>query len=313
MPDTLTLSIIITSYTTERINDIYELLDSIIIQKYPDMEVIFVAERSQELKESIIEYGKKKNMTGLKVLFNYGEPGLSAGRNVGIHEATGDIIAFLDDDVVLFPEWLAEIMKAFEDNMVIGATGPALPLWEDDSMAWLPEEFYWLISCTAWNKLEHSDCPVEVRNAWGMNMAFRKEAFEKCGLFSNDFGYHKGLYAEDNEISLRFKQKTGGKIVCMPKAKVWHRVHKYRFTWRFIRDRALWIGRSRKALCKEARKNGNTYKLKGEKALLGRIFKSLIPGIIKQFFTRPVIAWHKMRVTVLVLYFVGWGYLTPSN
>jgi GT2 family glycosyltransferase len=136
-----------------------------------------------------------------------------------------------------------------------------------------------------------------------MNMAFRKDAFDKYGLFSNDFGYHKGIYAEDNEISKRFKLGSGGKIQCMPRAKVWHRVHNYRFSWRFIRDRSLWIGRSRKALRKES------FQLKGEKALLGRIVTNLIPRTLLLFFTKPVVAWNKLRVTVLVLFFIAVGYI----
>ena len=47
------LSIVVTSYTTERLNDIYELLDSVKTQTYSDIETIFVAERSTELCDKI--------------------------------------------------------------------------------------------------------------------------------------------------------------------------------------------------------------------------------------------------------------------
>ncbi|MCL0036315.1 glycosyltransferase family 2 protein [Dehalococcoidia bacterium] len=53
------MSIIITSYTTERLGDIYELLNSIKAQSYPDIETIFIAEHSKELYERVKEYGEE--------------------------------------------------------------------------------------------------------------------------------------------------------------------------------------------------------------------------------------------------------------
>jgi glycosyltransferase involved in cell wall biosynthesis len=56
------LSIVITSYTTERLEDILELLGSIQGQSYPDLEVVFVAERSTELRERVESYAKQRSM-----------------------------------------------------------------------------------------------------------------------------------------------------------------------------------------------------------------------------------------------------------
>ena len=95
-------------------------------------------------------------------------------------EANGDIITFTDDDALPFPEWLEEIVKTFTGgDSIIGVTGLALPLWQEESMNWFPEEFYWMIGCTAFSKLTEVE---EVRNAWGANMSFTKEAFISCLL-----------------------------------------------------------------------------------------------------------------------------------
>jgi len=239
------LSIVVTSFTTERLKDIYELLDSIKAQTYPHIETIFVAEQTKELLDKVNHYASRKHIPNLKVLFNNGEPGLSEARNVGIKEARGYIIAFVDDDVVLFPEWAKEMVNAYDDDSIIGVTGPAFPLWEDESMSWFPEEFYWIISCTTWCGWDEVR---EVRNAWGMNMSFRTEAFQKCGAFLNEFGYHKGPMAEDNEFSLRVRRKTGKRIMYSPKVRVRHRVHKYRLSQQFIKERAYWIGYSRRMM-----------------------------------------------------------------
>jgi len=78
----------------------------------------------------------------LKVILNDGKYGLSTARNVGIKHANGDIIVFVDDDVLLCPDWAEKMVEAYKDNAIIGVTGPAFPLWEDASMAWFPKEFY---------------------------------------------------------------------------------------------------------------------------------------------------------------------------
>jgi glucosyl-dolichyl phosphate glucuronosyltransferase len=305
------ISIIITSYKMDRINDIYQLLDSIHEQKYKNIETIFVAERLPELVNRISEYVKQKQMPNVVVLYNNGPSGLSAARNVGIKQAKGDYISFLDDDVVLFPEWAAATIKAFEDQSVAGVTGPAVPLWENESMSWFPDEFTWIMSCTNWSNYGEK---AEVRNAWGMNMSFRKEALEQSGLFSNDFGYHQGSMAEDNEISLRVREKTGKKIIYVRDTMVWHRVYEFRLTFKFIRERSLWIGRSRRMIrrtLRGKRTKGGT--LRQETRLLKRIIINLMPKIFLTFFTKPSIAWRKLKVTLTILWFVGRGYCFPST
>ena len=307
------LSIIITSYTTERVGDIYELLDSIKAQTYSDIETIFVAERSVELLNKVRAYASEKDAFNLKVIFNDGEPGLSAARNLGIKGAEGNIIAFVDDDALLFPDCAGEMVKAYEDDTIIGVTGPAFPLWEDESMSWFPQECYWILSCTAWSDRNEMQ---EVRNAWGMNMSFRREAFEKAVLFTSDFGLcnsKRGGWvdppSEDVDLSLRVKEKTGKHIIYNPDAKVRHRVYNYRVRQKFIMQRAYSVGYQRRMLKRlyTERDNGSDL-LSQEHKLLKRIFTRLFPNIIKTFFTSPIIAWRKLRVTVTALTFVTLGY-----
>ncbi len=298
------LSIVITSYTTERLNDIFELLDSLQSQTYSKMETIFVAERSIELYDRVKVYTEEKGIANTRVLFNHGEPGLSAARNLGIKEAKGEIIAFVDDDALPFPDWAGEMAKTYQDDSIIGVTGPAFPLWDDESMSWFPEEFYWIISCTAWadwNKL------TEVRNAWGMNMSFKREAFEKYGLFKNELGFHKGPMAEDNEFSLRVRAGTEKWLVYNPNVKLWHKVHKYRLSWRFIMERAYWIGRSRRMMrYHQADREANL--LDTEYRLLRRIITRLLPDILKGLFSHPIVSWRRLWVTLIALFFVAIGY-----
>ena len=298
------LSIVITSYTMERLKDILELLHSVQSQTYPNMETIFVAERSSELHDRVKAYADEEGIPNVNVIFNGGEPGLSAARNLGIKHAKGSIIGFIDDDALPFPDWAEEMVKTYEDDSIIGVTGPAFPLWEEESMAWFPEEFYWIISCTAWadwSKL------TEVRNVWGMNMSFKREAFEQYGLFKSEFGFHKGPMAEDNEFSLRVRAEAEKRIVYNPNIKLWHKVYKYRLSWRFIRERAYWIGRSRRMM-RLYQDNREANLLDTEYQLLRRILIRLLPNILKGLITNPIVSWRRLWVTSIALSFVAIGY-----
>ena len=45
---------------------------------------------------------------------NTHEQGLSGGKNTGAATATGDIVAFLDDDAVAEPGWLEALEEGFQ-------------------------------------------------------------------------------------------------------------------------------------------------------------------------------------------------------
>lgn len=310
------LSIIVTSYTTERLEDVFELLGGVKAQTYPNIETVFVAERSRELYDQIKTYIKENGIPNPKVIFNEGELGASAARNMGIKQARGDIIAFVDDDAIPFPDWAEEMVKTYQDGTIIGVTGPALPLWEDESAAsWFPEEFYWVIGCTAWGNWTGI---TEVRNAWTMNGSFKREALDLGGLFATSIGPQRGSMAgrkrdisEDVELSLRLKQATGKRIVYNPSVKVKHKVHTERLKAGYVSRWAYWAGFSKHKL-KKLYPQVDADPLGQEHQLLRRIIVRLLPNILKTFFTSPVIAGRKLSVTLIILFFVALGYFSHS-
>jgi glycosyltransferase involved in cell wall biosynthesis len=310
------LSIVVTSYTTERLEDIFELLNSVQGQSYRDLEVVFVAERSEELRERVASHLRQRSMANAKVVFNDGPGGLSASRNVGVREASGDIIAFADDDVVLFPDWAEEMVKTYASgDSTIGVTGPGFPRWKDQSQSWLPDELYWIISCTAftaWNGLR------EVRSAWGMNMSFRREAFDYCS-FSEDFGQTKGGQAawkagpvDDAEFSINLRLRTGKAIVYNPKVRVWHQVYPYRLGFAFVRGQAYWQGYTKALLRRIYREDEDTRSLVREYDLLRRVLLRLLPRTLGELFHSPAVAGKKLAITANALIHVALGYAAAS-
>ena len=308
------VSIITTCYTLDRLKDIAELLDSIKAQSYKNTETLIVAERSPELADSIKGYIAEKGYSHMQVLYNEGEWGSYPSRNLAIGQAKGDIIAFVDDDALLFPDWVEETVKTYaQDSSVIGVTGPILPLWEEESMSWFPRELYWIFSCTYWDVAEKT----EVRNGYCTNLSFRREAFSSCGLFKSSLGAEGGgksdwqqPAAQETEFCLRVKQGTGKRIIYDPNTKVRHKVYGYRLTTGFIAKRAYWEGYDKAMLNRWYRPGGGEVVLSTEYELLRRIFFKLLPQTLGRLFRQPVTSWRQLWVVAIVLSCVAGGYLS---
>lgn len=312
------LSVIITTYAVERWPGLRDLLLSLEAQAYPRLEIIFVGEAERELCQRVAALAAEQEMNNVRTLFNDGLPGLSAARNLGAAAARGDIIAFLDDDAVALPGWAEATARTYLDGEgVIATTGPALPLWEDDSLTWLPEEFYWFVSCTNWTGWQ---TPRDVRNAWGMNMSFRREVFQGCGGFRTAFGLRNSARttwndppSEDVDLSLRARRATGGRIVYNPEAAVRHRVSASRLRWGFIAQRSYSVGYQRRALQRLYGRDGDGQQLLAQEiSLTRRIVADLVPRIIVTAFRRPLLAWRQLSLVVVSLGFVALGYLSGT-
>ncbi len=306
-----TLAVVVTSFTTERLRDVTELLDSLAAQTRRVSEIVFVAERSHDLEGAVRQNIASRRIPNATVLFNDGTPGLSSARNRGVRGSSSSIIAFLDDDVIAFPDWAAGMLAAFEDPGVIGATGAAYPHWEEPSLQWIPKEFYWIFSCSEFSGL---DGPCDVRTAWGGNMAFRREAFG-LRMFSERHGRTKGGHAalkagpfDDAEFSLDIRRRTGLAIHYTPDARVYHRVYPYRVTRRFLSGQSYWQGFSKAVYQRIYPEDADLRKLGREIDLLRRIVTGLLPRTLRSLPRRPRTSALTLLLTARVLFHVALGY-----
>jgi len=238
-----TISVVICAFTPERLEVMGEAVASLRAQTLPPHEVVLVIDHAPELLEQV-----RRLWPDLKIVANREQQGLSGARNTGVAEATGEVVAFLDDDAIAAPDWLEHLARAYADPKVLGAGGTVRPRWVEGEPAWFPAEFDWVVGCT------HSGMPRHlepVRNLVGANMSFRRAPLVEVGGFSHDLGRVGSLPVgcEETDLSIRVHQRwPEAEILYDPEAKVEHVVPAARGTVRYFVDRCRAEGRSKAVL-----------------------------------------------------------------
>ena len=143
-------------------------------------------------------------------------PGLLSGRHRGAKEAQGEILSFLDDDVLLSPPWLDGLTDAFSDPGVVLVGGPSRPQFEIEPPDWLEGLWVEADGCrmlTALSLISYDPAVriIEPFYIFGLNFSIRKAAFKACGGFHPDcIQTELQRYQGDGETGLAFKVKAAG-------------------------------------------------------------------------------------------------------
>ncbi|MGC9113509.1 MAG: glycosyltransferase [Candidatus Micrarchaeia archaeon] len=150
-------------------------LDSLRRQEYPKekFELIVSDDKSTD---KTAEVARKY---GAKVVF-CGKHRIGANRNNGARASSkqAEIIAFVDADAVVPPQWLRAVARAFRNERVVLVQGPVQPASNGRP-------------CSAWMRL-FLDAYFKLMIAFGMpsgpgsNYCVRKSAFNKVGGFPED-------------------------------------------------------------------------------------------------------------------------------
>ena len=177
-------------------------------------------------------------------------PGLDVARNLAVGLALGEIVAFVDDDVVVAPGWMAAVRDGFADISTACVTGRVLPLELRTAAQRYFEERFPFDRGSELIRFSGSDQRPEYPvHPWqlgaGCNMAFRCRVFEQIGLFDEalDMGTPTGG-GGDTDIFRRLL-RAGLTAVYNPEALVYHQ---HRETWPELYRQAWGYGKSFTAL-----------------------------------------------------------------
>ena len=236
------VSVVVCTYTMDHYDDVCDAADSILDQTHKQTELVLISDGEPEVYEAMAsDYGDCDEVV---VGMTENNAGVSRSRNLGAELASGEIVAFIDDDGVADPNWIEELLGGYERHDALAVGGRMIPMWVTGKPSFLPEEYYWLIGVT------HRGYPEEecrVRNTWGSNFSVRRDVFENLGGFDETLGRvaDKQVQGEEPEFGARLYEVYGERMVYLPSARVAHKIFKYRTNRRWLLNRAFWQGYSK--------------------------------------------------------------------
>ena len=280
-----------------------EAAESVLNQTYNNVELVVIVDGTPDVYDKILEdYDNHEDMI---ISCNDENVGLLQSRNRGAELATGDVVAFIDDDAIADEEWIERLVDAYESQNAIAAGGKMTPEWIAGRPSFLPEEFYWLIGVT---HRGFADGAGEVRNTFGSNISFRTNLFEELGGFNVSIGGRKGdknLQGGETELCARMRTEYDQGIWYVPEAEVAHKVFQYRTKVGWLLDRAFWQGYSKRAmetLISESSGKENTF--------LQDLLTRHAPNRLREsIITLSVVEMTKFVMLLVFTTCVGLGYL----
>jgi GT2 family glycosyltransferase len=186
------------------------------VERYPLFEVI-VIDQSERHDATTEQFLVREASRIRLVVADYRS--LTKARNHGARLATGEIVAFVDDDVEPSPGFLSAHASAYDSTTVIGATGPILKVGETlKSRAEIGERAY---EALVEQREMRRDVAFGFSAQWaaGGNMSFRRSLIVDLGGFDEIF--YGASIGEDAEFSHRATKH--GKIRYIPEAALVHK------------------------------------------------------------------------------------------
>jgi glycosyltransferase involved in cell wall biosynthesis len=168
------ISFIIPAFNEERL--IGRCLESTMAQdELHDFEVIVVDNGSTDATRSVVEA-----YPSARAIYYADKRGPAAARNEGARHANGELLVFFDADVVVPPDWTRKALRLFEDERLMGVSGPYMYMEFNKLQRMSETVFYWLLMFPLSKML----AGLKVGNvALGGNLAVRKQAFDAIGGF----------------------------------------------------------------------------------------------------------------------------------
>ncbi len=223
MPDTLKISILISTFNGER--DIRPLLNSIQMLEANslEMEVLLRDDASTDDTVNIVTH---EYAWVTLIQDNRGNVGFVASNNIAFEQASGNIICCINQDTILHAGFVSEAIKIFlSSSEIAGINTNMIMPWimsyqqfKNTADADMPAHEYQLTKYgfaqySSVDKTQHSSSFMT-----GGGFFIRKSA-----LFSDNYLFNPeiDMYCEDTELSLRL-QSRGGRIVYSPNSIIYH-------------------------------------------------------------------------------------------
>jgi glucosyl-dolichyl phosphate glucuronosyltransferase len=202
--DSPQVSVILCTYNRSHL--LRNAVESVLAQVHPNtpaFELIVVDNNSNDATRAVIESIAGRDGR-VRYLFEPNQ-GLSSARNAGIHESRASLIAFIDDDVCAYPDWVAAVQRAFLEHPEVDMVGArVVPMWPAAPPAWLTPHHFAPLAI-----FDYGDAPILVTHRNPICLvaqgACRRAVFDDVGFFATDLQrVRDGVGSlEDHEFLLR--------------------------------------------------------------------------------------------------------------
>lgn len=231
--------------TYNRATSLTKALDSVAVSKVPaptSWEVLVIDNRSTDTTPSVVDDVSRRYPGRFRYIFEP-EPGKSYALNTAIRAARGSILAFMDDDVIVDPNWLQNLTVHLQRGKWVGAGGRIFPAWTSPAPRWLPSNDRYGLAPLVMFDLGPDQGQLH-EPPFGTNMAYQRDVFDKYGLFRIDLGPNakSEIRGEDTEFGRRLLAAKE----CLryePSAVVYHEVSEKRLRKDFFLS--FWFDKGR--------------------------------------------------------------------
>jgi GT2 family glycosyltransferase len=187
------VSIIVPTYRREKL--LCETIGYLLAQDYSNRELLIVDQSSNHEPETA-QY--LDSIAGQIRYFHLAQPNLPAARNFGIRQSQGELIVFLDDDMVIGTDLISRLVETFSAPEVWGATGFVLSPGESDPGKYRPYMRF-VSDITEFKEGKR----IRIGDFIGCLMSFRRQLFDKIGYFDEWIGTQLMAAGEDFEFCQR--------------------------------------------------------------------------------------------------------------
>jgi len=293
------LSVIVCTYNREKY--ILRNLESFINQTadQSEFEVVIINNNSPDNTHEICQDFIKKHPEISTTYVIEKNQGHTYARNRGIVESKGHILAFIDDDAFVRPEYCENIITFYSNNPEVDVIGgKIIPVYESGKEPkWMSPYLLTLMAAQDYGDKEHEfskhKFPI------GANMVYRSRVFDKIGLFNTELGRRgDGLEGGDEkDVIHRFRQ-TKGLIYYVPNVVVDHIIGIHREDMKYIKAMGVGVGTSERTRLKESGINSVLKKIVME------TFKSAATIMLFLFYSitlRPAKGWTLIKFRFWVI------------
>ncbi|XVH31361.1 glucosyl-dolichyl phosphate glucuronosyltransferase [Haloferacaceae archaeon DSL9] len=296
------VSVVVCTYSMDRYDVFSACVESVLAQTYEPLEVVLVVDGNEAVAERVrAEFGDEENVV---IHLNDENSGISYSRTKGAKVASGEVVAMIDDDATAEPDWIAELVRVYEETDAVAVGGHVAADWVTEKPDFFPEEFYWLVGCDERGFGEHME---ELRNTYGSNISYKRDVFLRVGGYDENTG-RKGdrhIQAHEAPVCIRIRNETGKGVIYTTRAVVHHKLFDYRGDFGWLVARSFWQGYSKRImdlLLPEASGDKQDY--------LRQLLLTFVPMRLRELVRSPSTARAKQVIAIFVFTAaVGFGYL----